>query len=138
MGKIERPNRMTQESHNNEFFLLRRGDQVVVAVVLLLGIVALTVWWTFQTNREERLVELDQAEPRAYSFKLDINHAPWHELAQLPDVGEVTARKIVASRKSEGPFTKIEDLSRVHGIGPKTVERIRPYLLPVEDHNSGE
>ncbi len=129
---------MTQEPHGNQYFLLRRSDQKVVAVVLLLGIIALTGWWAFQTTREERLVEIDRAETRAYSFKVDINHAPWPELAQLPNVGEVTARKIVASRKSEGPFAKIEDLCRIHGIGPKTVERIRPYLLPVEDHNSGE
>ena len=78
-------------------------------------------------------MEVDGAQLRAYSFKVDVNRAAWHELAQLPGIGEVTARKIVASRKNQGPFVDPDDLQRVRGIGPKTVERIRPYLLPIED-----
>ena len=124
---------MTQPLDTKFFWLLRRGDQVVVAVVLVLGLIVLCACWTFQGGWRGGLTEVDGAQPRAYSFKVDVNRAAWHELAQLPDIGEVTARKIVASRKSEGPFADPDDLRRVHGIGPKTVERIRPYLLAIED-----
>ena len=123
---------MTQPLDTKKFWLLRRGDQAVVAVILVLGLIVSCAWWTFQGGWRGAFVEVDGAQPRAYSFKVDVNRAAWHELAQLPDIGEVTARKIVASRKSEGPFADPDDLRRVHGIGPKTVERIRPYLLPIE------
>ena len=123
---------MTQPLDTKRFWLLCRGDQTVVAVVLVLGLIVSCVWWTFQGGWRGGLTEIDGAQPRAYSFKVDVNRAAWHELAQLPDIGEVTARKIVASRKSQGPFADPDDLQRVRGIGPKTVERIRPYLLPIK------
>ena len=124
---------MTQQSESREFWLLRRGDQAVVAGALAAGLIVLLGWWTFQGGWRGGFVEVDEAQSRAYSFKVDVNRAAWPELAQLPDMGEVTARKIVASRQSEGPFADIDDLRRVHGIGPKTVQRLRPYLLPIED-----
>lgn len=123
---------MTQQANSREFWLLRRGDQAAVAAVLIVGLIAALACWTVQGGWHGAFVEVDRAQPRAYSFKVDVNRAVWPELAQLPDVGEVTARKIVASRQSEGPFDGIDDLQRVRGIGPKTVERIRPYLLPIE------
>jgi competence protein ComEA len=124
---------MTQQSDSREFWLLRRGDQAVVAATLVSALIVSLAWWTLQGGWRGTFVEVDRAEPRPCSFKVDINRADWPELAQLPDIGEVTARKIAASRESEGPFANIDDLKRVHGIGPKTVERIRPYLLPIEE-----
>lgn len=70
---------------------------------------------------------------------IDPNTAPWWELAVLPRVGEVTAKRIVAHREAAsaapGPkterepvFTAPADLEQVHGIGPKTVQRAAPYL----------
>jgi DNA uptake protein ComE-like DNA-binding protein len=41
------------------------------------------------------------------------------------------AHRIVDSRKTLGPFTDHDALRRVRGIGPKTLQQIRPYLLPV-------
>ena len=51
--------------------------------------------------------------------KVNINTATAAELVGLPGIGDVTAEKIIASRESEGPFTSIEDLKRVSGIGEK-------------------
>jgi competence protein ComEA len=60
-----------------------------------------------------------------------INQADWPELAELPEIGPTLARRIVESRESAGPFADHEDLRRVRGIGPLTLERMRPYLLPM-------
>ena len=49
-------------------------------------------------------------------------------MVQLPQVGPVTAKRIVADRIKKGPFTTIEDLQRVRGIGPKTVIRLRELV----------
>lgn len=56
---------------------------------------------------------------------IDPNTAPPEILEFLPGVGEKTAAKIVAAR----PFTSIDDLQRVHGIGPKKLEKLRPWVI---------
>ena len=60
------------------------------------------------------------------------NTAPWWELMVLPDIGETTARKIVEYRGADARrkpiFHKPADLEPVPGIGPKTIQRISPYL----------
>jgi len=40
----------------------------------------------------------------------------------------VTARRIVEVRAA-GPFKSADDLRRVKGIGPKTLEAIRPFVV---------
>ena len=59
--------------------------------------------------------------------------AAWPELSLLPNIGEQRAKDIVASREHDGSFLDINDLQRIRGIGPKTVEGLRPYLLPIPD-----
>lgn len=78
------------------------------------------------------LVDIDAAAPQEAAFKTDINSADWTELMQLPEIGEALARRIVESRAKDGRFTSHNDLDRVRGIGPKTLERIRPFLRPIE------
>ena len=62
---------------------------------------------------------------------MDINKADWPELAELPEVGETLARRIVDSRAQDGEFRDHDDLKRVRGIGPATLEQMRPYLMPM-------
>lgn len=50
---------------------------------------------------------------------MNINTASAEELDVLPGVGPSTAAKIVADREANGPFSTIEDLKRVSGIGDK-------------------
>jgi competence ComEA-like helix-hairpin-helix protein len=67
------------------------------------------------------------AEPP--QFLTDINSAPAAELALLPGIGPQLAARIVAQRQSQGPFTSADDLLRVHGIGPKTLQQLRPLVI---------
>ncbi len=60
------------------------------------------------------------------SLSVDVNTATAAELTGLPGVGPVIAARIVAYRDSAGPFARVDDLVRVRGIGPATLERIRP------------
>lgn len=57
-----------------------------------------------------------------------INRANEAELMTLPGIGPATARKIIAFRDANGPFTKAEDLLQVPGIGPKKLATIRAYI----------
>jgi competence protein ComEA len=58
---------------------------------------------------------------------IDVNSATVEELQRIPKIGPVTAAKIVAVR-AEKPFASVDDLRRVSGIGPKTLDALRPFV----------
>ncbi len=68
-----------------------------------------------------------------FQFQVDLNSATWQELVLLPGVGGTLAMRIIQSRNEEGPFTDVADLLRVPGIGPATLDRLRPHLAPLAD-----
>ena len=59
---------------------------------------------------------------------VDINKANKKELESLHGIGVKKAEKIIAFRNTDGCFQSIEDLSKVKGIGPKTIEKNRKNL----------
>lgn len=77
-------------------------------------------------------IQIRNRQQEQYIFQLEINSATWVEWMQLEGIGETTARKIVADRESNGPFQSIADVRRVKGIGPKTLDKIRPHLFCLE------
>jgi competence protein ComEA len=56
---------------------------------------------------------------------ININTASATELEELDGVGEVIAAAIVDYRTQNGPFTSVDQLEDVSGIGPSTMEGIR-------------
>jgi len=117
-------------------WILRRADQAGVAVLVLLALLATVGWWIRQGGLRGSVVEFERAEPQVAEFEVDINSADWPELLQLPSIGETLARRIVESRQKDGPFLDHKDIRRVRGIGPKTLETIRPYLRPIADRDA--
>jgi competence protein ComEA len=113
--------------------ILRRADQAVAAALVALSLAALVGWWAVQVRIRGRLIDIDRAEPVAVEFRIDVNKADWPELTLIPDVGEQLARRIVENRQQNGPFRDLADLRRVRGIGPRTLEGMKPFLLPVPD-----
>jgi competence protein ComEA len=69
------------------------------------------------------------AKDRAAQLKgpVDINRATQAELRQLPGIGPVLSQRIIEVR-AQKPFSKVDDLRRVSGIGPKTLEKLRPLV----------
>jgi competence protein ComEA len=113
--------------------LLRRADQAVVGVLVAAALAGMAAYWFVQGGYRGELIEIDRAEPLVARYQVDINQAEWPELAQLPRVGPILARRIVDSRLEEGPFADQDDLLRVDGIGPLTLDKMKPYLLPMPD-----
>jgi competence protein ComEA len=59
---------------------------------------------------------------------LNINTAATDELDSLPGVGPSTAAAIVSYRQAHGPFTSVDDLADVRGIGPAKLDALRPLV----------
>ncbi len=65
--------------------------------------------------------------------QVDVNAADVAALERLPGVGPALAARIVEERERHGPFRSAEDLGRVRGIGPKTVESMKDYVKVAGD-----
>lgn len=59
---------------------------------------------------------------------VNINTADAQTLATLEGIGEKRAEAIIEYRSKHGPFTSIEDLVKVKGIGVKTLEKNRDNM----------
>ena len=66
--------------------------------------------------------------PTPTSSKMDINTASVEELQTLHGIGEQKAGDIVEYQQQNGPFSRVEDLLKVSGIGPATLEDIREFI----------
>lgn len=66
---------------------------------------------------------------RDLTLRLNINTAPAESLALLPFVGATLSARIVDYREKHGQYDSVGQLVEVYGIGPKSIEKIRPYLI---------
>ena len=59
---------------------------------------------------------------------LDLNTASASDLDGLPGIGESFAERIIEYRATNGPFTAVEDLQKVKGIGAALFAKIAPLV----------
>lgn len=76
----------------------------------------------------------ERERPLAPAERVDPNRATAQQLDRLPGIGPRTAEAIVREREERGPFRGPDDLTRVRGIGPATVQRILSHLR-IESHS---
>ncbi|MBN2425639.1 MAG: helix-hairpin-helix domain-containing protein [Calditrichaceae bacterium] len=93
---------------------------------------------TYQEKSSEEKKQKDnkKAEIKKKTSALkpfNINTATYDQLIQLPGIGKVTANEILNYQKEFGPFRTLEELKKVKRIGPKTLEKIRPFIYLSND-----
>jgi competence protein ComEA len=59
---------------------------------------------------------------------VNINAATQSELEELPGVGPVTAAAILQWRQDNGPFSAVDELLEVSGIGEATLAEMAPFV----------
>jgi competence ComEA-like helix-hairpin-helix protein len=105
---------------------LRWGWATARSVPAVSGVDALPE--VLEISRERVDERAARERPLGPSERLDPNRATAVELDRMPGVGAATAKAIVDARTEDGPFVVLEDLLEVRGIGPATLERVRPHL----------
>ncbi len=64
----------------------------------------------------------------ATTAKINVNTADAAELEELPGIGEVLSQAIVDYRAENGPFSSVDELEDVSGIGPAILEDVRDLV----------
>lgn len=59
---------------------------------------------------------------------IDMNQAGLAELDLLPGIGPALGQRIIDYRREHGPFQTVESIQQVSGIGPRTLEKLRPLI----------
>ena len=69
---------------------------------------------------------------------LNINEATAAKLASLPSVDKTLAEAIVRYREKNGPFKEIRDVSKVEGVSPQILDRIKDKIATSSVNNPAE
>jgi competence protein ComEA len=78
---------------------------------------------------EQLAVGIPAPQPTtAATEPLSLNTATKDQLDTLPGVGPVTAQRIVDRRQKRGPFTSLDQLSEIEGIGDAKLARLRDLV----------
>ena len=98
------------------------GTWLVITVIAMATLGATWLRWQRVPRAADAIFPLPD-------MRLDLNAASVAELTVLPGIGPRIAERIVTERLAAGPFATVEGLTRVRGVGPATVDRIRPYVV---------
>jgi competence ComEA-like helix-hairpin-helix protein len=58
---------------------------------------------------------------------VNVNTDGLEALVRLHGIGEALAARIIADRQENGPFSSLDELDRVSGIGPDTINGLRDH-----------
>ena len=59
---------------------------------------------------------------------INVNTASRRALEVLPGIGPALSKRIAAYRSAQDSFQRVDELTRVSGIGPKTLSTLRPMV----------
>jgi competence protein ComEA len=82
----------------------------------------------------EDVILQTEDEIMLFEDKININTATLEGLCMLPGIGEVTAKRIIEYRQTNGPYLSIEAIMDVPGIKTSKFEKIRDYIT-VDEQN---
>lgn len=111
---------------------LTARDQVFLMAVCVV-LVALMGARAWQSSRIDASAEILTIEEPDIGYRIDVNSASAAEFRQLGLIGPVRSAQIVEDRDMNGPFESPDDLQRIKGIGPATIEKNRRWMRTGDD-----
>ena len=116
--------------------------------LVLLGFVVLNGWWgvappqgVLVPSKSHGIVILGAGPPiapfdrewnsvyrLAMGRLISVNQASALQLETLPHIGPKRAASIVRYRNENGNFLSLKSLMDVRGVGPRTVQRVSPFV----------
>jgi len=82
-----------------------------------------------QNQTYEQVVSSPVTSSDTSTEKINLNSADETALTSLPGIGTSKAQAIITYREENGSFQKVEDLKNVSGIGDKTFEKLKEYIV---------
>jgi comEA protein len=112
---------------------------LVVALILLLGAVGFVVRKVIKKQRVLRSSDINmkdtfqredesREESKFPTEPVNINTAGLMEIEALPFLGMERSKDIIEYRDKNGPFKSLNELTNISGIGPKTLEKLKPLI----------
>lgn len=88
--------------------------------------------WNFPAYAAD--LRVTETTPSDLKDRVNVNTADFDTLDGLPGIGEVLAQRIIDYRTDNGAFQNVDELDAVEGIGPATLEDLRPLVTvdPIE------
>ncbi|MEE2907234.1 MAG: helix-hairpin-helix domain-containing protein [Planctomycetota bacterium] len=71
-------------------------------------------------------------------WQIDLHTAGISEWQLLPGIGPVLAQRIQDWQSQGHNPARLDDLDTIQGIGPRTIDRIRPLVAGVDEATPGE
>lgn len=81
-----------------------------------------------EADTNHLLENTENTNKTAKKAKININTADLTELQQLSGVGAKKAQDILDYRSENGSFQTVEELTKVSGFGPKTLEKLKEAI----------
>lgn len=107
---------------------LRVNDQISIALLMSIAVLCVAVGFGERAWSKGGLTHIDRMPRNMQEFRVNLNEADWTEIAALPTIGEVMAKRVVAFRDSNGQINALASLAQIKGIGPKTLTKIEPFI----------
>ncbi len=106
----------------SDIFPVRIQASLFILLIAFLGLVGWKTWQPSPPHIESRAAS-------AGGGKVDLNRADRADLLLLHGIGPELADRIITYREAHGPFEGLSDLRRVKGIGPATLDLLRPRVV---------
>jgi len=106
---------------------------IFIILILVIIIVLFNSFRKFSNMRKERQESTVTIVEKEEITKININKADINNLSKLPGIGEIKAKAILDYRNNIGEFQSLIELTKVKGIGNKTLVKILPYLEMIGD-----
>ena len=112
---------------------------LVVALILLLGAVGFVIRKVINKQRILRSSDIkmkntfqredeNREESTLPDKPVNINTAGLMEFEALPYLGMERSKDIIEYRDKNGPFKSLDELTNISGIGPKTLDKLKPLI----------